>query len=42
MARSGQIRGKVGEKELIDILDQVNGSISAAPSKIKVERGLLI
>ncbi|KAJ3305364.1 hypothetical protein HDV03_001657 [Kappamyces sp. JEL0829] len=37
MAQSGQIRGKVSETQLIDILSQVNESVSA-PSKIKITR----
>lgn len=37
MAQTGQIRGKVSEAALIDILGQVNESVaSAASSKIKV------
>ncbi len=37
MAQTGQIRGKVSESSLIEILGQVNESVaSAAASKIKV------
>ena len=42
MAQTGQIRGKVSESALIDILGQVNESVaSSASSKIKVNTGHL-
>jgi programmed cell death protein 5 len=37
MAQSGQIRGKVAETQLIDILDQMSGT-KPAQSKIKFQR----